>query len=69
MEQKNEMLKTYVIITNTKVDSKDLQHLKNFLKKLYIYQCLEQKIANSQLISQELYKEIFIKLKSRSSLA
>ena len=29
MEQKNEMLKTYVIITNTKVDSKDLQHLKN----------------------------------------
>lgn len=36
MEQKNEMLKTYVIITNTKVDSKDLQHLKN-LKKNYTF--------------------------------
>ena len=67
MEQKNEMSKTYVMITSTKVNNKDLQHLKN--KKLYIYQCLEQKLVNSQLISQELYKEIFIKLKSRSSLA
>ena len=29
MEQKNEMLKTYVMITNTKLNNKDLQHLKN----------------------------------------